>query len=152
MSKKVSVLAACEARSHLRAHVRAGLTALNTADIELIHLPERQRVGDSLALDEATRAEQPSAHRWDYVVSIPATGELVGIEPHSARDAEISVVIQKKKNAAEYLSAHFVVGHRVARWIWVTRGRVGFSKMERARRLLDQNGIWFAGRIIRSLG
>lgn len=108
------------------------------------------QIGDSIDLDAATRDEFPEENRWDYVVSVPARSQLVGIEPHSARDDQISVVIAKKRHAAGYLRAHLQDGYRVARWLWLSRGPVGFGRMERARRLLDQNGIEFAGRMLRT--
>jgi hypothetical protein len=78
--------------------------------------------------------------------------EIVGLEPHTAKDSEIKVVIAKKKLAIQYLRDHLQPQFRVARWFWVTQGNVGFSKMERARRILDQNGISFAGRLLQTFG
>jgi hypothetical protein len=121
-------------------------------DVKLIAEDQRSRIGDSLNLDAATKDEHPEANRWDYIVSIPDLSECAGIEPHSAKDSEISVVIAKKKHATEYLRDHLQNGHRITRWFWVTRGTVSFSKMDRARRRLDQNGIAFVGRSLRDFG
>lgn len=137
--------------SGLRPHVMKGLDALKDADVTLIHEPERPRVGDSLDLDTATAAELPDAHRWDYLLSVPGRSRIVALEPHSAKDSEISVVIAKKRSAVAYLRDHLPPKHRVASWFWVTHGKVSFSKMEKARRRLDQAGISFEGRTLRSL-
>ena len=104
---------------------------------------------DSIDLDAATSVLFPNEHRWDYIVSVPHKSELVGIEPHSATDGEIRVVTAKKRQAADFLRDHLLPHHRISKWLWVSHGKVGFSKMERARRILDQNGITFAGRLIR---
>ena len=139
-------------RSVLRNHLRNGIQAFAKADVRLIAVTARVQIGDSIDLDAAARDEFPEANRWDYVVSVPAMSHIVAIEPHSAKDAEISVVIAKKKHAVNYLRAHLRAGYRVAKWLWVSHGPVGFSRMERARRLLDQNGIEFAGRVLRTFG
>ncbi len=137
--------------SALRLLVQQGLGALVAADRGLIAVGERPKVGDSIDFDSATRPEFPQSHRWDYLMSVPAAAQIVGLEPHTAKDSEINVVIAKKQNAQAYLRGHLHAKHRVAKWIWVTHGTVGFSKMERARRLLDQSGIAFEGRLLRSL-
>ena len=94
--------------------------------------------------------EHPGANRWDYIVSIPDSQEFAGIEPHSAKDSEVSVVIRKKQHATEYLRSHLQDGYRITKWFWVTRGTVSFSKMDPARRRLDENGIKFVGHLLRT--
>jgi hypothetical protein len=124
---------------------------MTAAHAGLIAEAERRRVGDSLDLDEATKYEFPEANRWDYILSVPVYRHIVGVEPHPANDSEIDVVIAKKHHAVNYLRAHLTPGHRVAKWFWVTSGSTRFGRMERARRRLDQHGIAFAGRTLRSL-
>lgn len=138
--------------STLQKHIKSGAGAVAPADIKLIAEAERSKIGDSLDLDAAAKNEFPEANRWDYVMSLPALEQIVAVEPHAARDSEISVVIAKKKHAIQYLQSHLRDGYRVTKWFWVSPGTVGFSRMERARRLLDQNGIAFEGRVLRKLG
>lgn len=137
--------------SALLAHVRVGIGAMERRDLELIEEAERRRVGDSCNLDEALRTRQPNEHRWDYLLSVPEAGQLVGLEPHSAGDSEVQVVIQKCKNARAALQQELKPGLRISRWYWVTRGRVSFSRMDRATRQLSQNGIEFVGRRLAAL-
>jgi predicted PhzF superfamily epimerase YddE/YHI9 len=151
MARSKHLRAALLETSRLHDLVRTGMAAFARADLGLIAEDQRIRIGDSLDLDAASRVEHPDTNRWDYIVSIPDREELIGIEPHTAKDAEISVVIAKKKHAAQYLRNHLKNGCRIARWFWVSHGTVGFSKMDRARRRLDQNGIKFAGRLLRTL-
>jgi hypothetical protein len=136
--------------STLRPHIRNGLQALKAADVALIALAERRRVGDSLDLDEAARLAHPNANRWDYLLCIPDISEIVGLEPHSAKDSEIGVVAAKRRWAVEFLRDHLPPGKRVSKWYWVTGGNVRFGVMERARRQIDQEGILFAGRMLRA--
>jgi len=136
--------------SVLRTSVRTGLGALPAADRALIAVSQRGLAADSLDFDEATRVLYPNANRWDYLLSIPSLHKIVGLEPHPAKDSEITVVIAKKQMAVDFLRDHLPAGERVADWYWVTRGRVTFGTMERARRLLDQKGISFAGRQLKS--
>lgn len=121
-------------------------------DRQLIEPAERQRIGDSLDLDEACRPAFPNANRWDYVFSVSDARKLVALEPHHANDSEISAVIAKKQHASTYLTTHLRPGQHVAEWLWVSHGRTSFSKMESARRRLDQAGIKYVGRRVNTLG
>jgi hypothetical protein len=131
--------------------VKDGMSAFAKIDCKLIAEDQRTRIGDSLDLDNAAKEEDPEANRWDYLMSIPDLKEFIGVEPHSAKDSEISVVIAKRKHAIQYMQNHFKSGKRITRWFWVSHGTVSFSRMDRARRRLDQNGIAFAGRMLRTL-
>jgi hypothetical protein len=137
--------------SPLRPKVLAGLGAMLPGDRALFRPDQSARVGDSLDLDTAARAQHPQDNRWDYVVSVPDQKKLVGIEPHQGKDSEVSVVIAKKEWAKAYLRNHLHDGRYVASWIWVVHGRVKLTKNERNRRRLDQAGISFQGREIRAL-
>lgn len=134
----------------LQAGVRTRLRALTSSDRQLILSSQHKRVGDSLDLDKAGRADHPNKNRWDYLLSVPDASQIVGLEPHSARDSEVSVVIAKKNWAMGYLVSRLPM-HKVARWFWVTHGNVGFSRMDKSVRRLDQHGIKFSGRLLRSL-
>lgn len=149
---KVHLMKFLRPGSRLRALVQAGMGAFANIDVKLIAEDQRPRIGDSLDLDSASRDECPQEHRWDYIVSVPDRKELAGIEPHRARDSEISVVVAKKKQAIACLRSHLQNDCRVARWYWVSPGTVSFSRMDRARRRLDQNGIAFVGRVLRDFG
>ena len=74
------------------------------------------------------------------------SAQVVALEPHSAKQDEISTVIKKKEAARQQLQDHLRKGKGVARWIWVASGTVHFANTEKARRRLDQNGIKFVGR------
>jgi|SRR5579862_7151784 len=151
MAGATHLAAALDAKSRLRNLVKTAMGAFAAVNVKLIAEDQRTRIGDSLDLDAASRKEDPQSHRWDYIVSIPNLKEFIGIEPHTAKDSEISVVIAKRKHANQYLQKHLQAGYRVTRWFWVSHGTVSFSKMDRARRRLDQNGIAFAGRMLRTL-
>lgn len=71
--------------STLHAHVRPGTAAMKPRDIRLIAVEERALVRDSVDLDGVTRISYPNDHRWDYILSVSRDGQLVGVEPHSAR-------------------------------------------------------------------
>ncbi|MBI4425015.1 MAG: hypothetical protein HY554_14885 [Elusimicrobia bacterium] len=139
-------------RSTLLAHIRDGLGALNRNDVRLVADTERAKIEDSLDLDAASANQHPEENRWDYILSVPSLSQLVGLEPHPAKDSEIKVVIAKRTKSLEFLRSHLRAGIHVSQWIWVTRGTVGFSRMEKARRRLDQSGIRFTGRLLQNLG
>ena len=137
--------------SELCRAVKPNTTALRRQDIRLIAEGERSKIGDSLDLDEATIAAYPNENRWDYLLSVPTSSRIIGMEPHTARDKEVSVIIRKKRTAVAVLRSHLRPNARISEWFWVASGAVNFSRMERATRLLDQNGIRFVGRLLRSL-
>lgn len=136
-------------QSHLRQSVKAGVQALLPRDIALILQTERVKVGDSLDLDTASRAEFPQSNRWDYLLSVPGIRQIIALEPHTARDSEVAVIIAKRSFAISYLQAHLQPRYRITAWYWVSSGPVNFSSMERLKRRLDQNGITFVGRQLR---
>jgi hypothetical protein len=128
------------------------MDAFFARDRALIAPAERPKIGDSLNLDDALLREFPNANRWDYVFSVPAVGKLIALEPHTAKDSEISVVIAKKEHAAWQLREHLLPRFGISRWLWVSHRRNSFSRMERARRRLDQAGIEYLGRSVDQLG
>lgn len=137
--------------SNLQAKIEPNAEAMKKADRKLIKKSERSKIGDSLDLDEAFRQAYPQENRWDYLLSVPTSSRIVGVEPHSAKDGEVSVVIAKKRSSTLRLQGHLIPQQRIAAWIWVASGTVEFSIMDRARRQLAQNGITFAGRMVSSL-
>jgi hypothetical protein len=94
------------------------------------------------------REEHPQENRWDYLLGHCPSGEVVAVEPHSARQDQVSTVIDKRTAARNHLRDHLREGVSVSRWLWVASGDVHFADTERARRRLDQNGIQFVGRKI----
>ena len=137
-------------RSALKQHVERGCGAIEGRHRPLISNELKRSVDDSLDLDAATRQEHPEANRWDYIISVKGSERLIGIEPHSARDDEVSTVIAKKKQASGYLLGHLNDGWRVTAWIWVSSGKIRFSKMDPAIRRLNVNGIRFVSGVIKS--
>jgi hypothetical protein len=101
---------------------------------------------DSLDLDEALQAGHEQENRWDYLLGHKPSSEVVAVEPHSAKQDEISTVIKKRSDAREQLKPHLRDGARISKWLWVASGKVHFVDTEKARRRLDQNGIEFVGK------
>jgi len=127
------------------AGLKSGLSALRKADRALIDHDVRQTFAESLDLDSALRARHPQDRRWDYLLGHAPSTSMVGLEPHSAKQDEISAVIAKRRAALAYLRDHLRPGKRVVSWFWVASGRVFFADTEKARRRLDQAGIKFVG-------
>jgi hypothetical protein len=140
------------ATSTLRPGVLDGMNAFIPRDKTLIANDQRSRIGDSLDLDEALRPTFPQSNRWDYIFSVSDAEKLLALEPHSAGDSDISVVIAKKRHAAEQLRAHMQPRFRISEWLWVSHGRTSFSKMERATKRMAQEGIRYVGRHLADLG
>lgn len=137
------VRAALLPSSPLQGLVKEGLGAVGTAHRNYLHADVRGDFADSLELDEAMKAKHPSDPRWDYLLGHAPSAKVVALEPHSAKDEEVDVVIRKRKAALEQLRDHLENGARVDRWLWMASGKVKFAALEKTRRLLDQNGIQF---------
>jgi hypothetical protein len=131
--------------SPLRALVEGGLGAVADDHRKYIDEPLRPAIADSLDLDEAMRPEHGSANRWDYLLGHAPSSAVIGLEPHSAKQDEISTVIAKHTAAKDQLRQHLRDGARVDAWFWVASKKVHFADTEKARRRLDQHGIEFVG-------
>jgi hypothetical protein len=89
-------------------------------------------------------------NRWDYLLGHAPSKQLVGVEPHSAANSEISTVVDKLVAARSQLQDHLCDGKFVAKWFWVASGKVHFAPLEKATLRLAQNGITFVGRTLTS--
>ncbi len=115
------------------------------ADRDHIEEPLRPAFRDSLDLDAAMLPGNDQANRWDYLLGHGDTEFVIGVEPHSAKEDQISTIIATKKAAQDQLRPHLRPGARVRAWLWVASGTVQFADTERARRRLDEHDIRFVG-------
>lgn len=142
---------ALRSASTLHARVCDGAQALGKKHLNsLVEAGIRSDFADSMDLDASLEREHPQDHRWDYLLGHEASDCVVGLEPHSANQGEISRVISKRAKAIEHLADHLRPGVRVAAWYWVASGQVGFLRLEKATRQLQQAGIMFVGRQLRA--
>ncbi|WP_156187999.1 hypothetical protein [Chromobacterium sp. LK11] len=145
-AKKITpVKSMLKEESPLRVLVKAGMQAIEAGHRAYFDKAIRESFVDSLELDEAVRNGHEQENRWDYLLGHEPTGDVVAVEPHSAKNDEISTVIRKKSAAKLQLEAHLVNGKKVKKWLWVASGKVHFADTDKARRLLDQAGIKFVG-------
>lgn len=131
--------------STLQPHVKDGLGAVRSAHKAYFAEAIRPAFADSIDIDEALQGGHEQENRWDYLVGHAASGAVVAVEPHSAKDDEVSTVIAKRTAARDQLKGHLRSGAAVARWLWVASGKVCFANTEKTRLRLDQNGIAFVG-------
>jgi hypothetical protein len=132
--------------STLQPAVENGLSAVQANHRALIDATVHSDFADSLDLDAAVQAQFPQDNRWDYLLGHEPSRAVVGLEPHSAKQDEISTVIAKRKAARDQLRGHLKPAARISPWLWVASGKVHFADTEKARRQLDQEGITFVGR------
>lgn len=125
--------------------VADGLSAVKAAHKDYLDNAIRPSFADSLDLDEAVKKGHEQENRWDYLLGHEPSGTVVAVEPHSAKEDEITTLIKKRTAALEHLRGHLRDGARVTKWLWVASGKVHFADTEKARRRLDQNGIEFVG-------
>lgn len=132
--------------SSLQGSVCDGVGAVKNAHRAYFDPTIRTAFEDSLDLDAALRVGHEQENRWDYLMGHEPSSEVVAVEPHSAKQDEISTVIKKRSYAREQLKPHLQGGARVSKWLWVASGKVHFADTEKAKRRLDQNGIEFVGK------
>ncbi len=137
------IRSALRANSALRDSVADGLNAMDGSHRRYIAEEVRTSFVDSLEIDENLKEGRDQENRWDYLLGYAAGACVVGLEPHSANTGEVTTVIRKRKAALEQLRPHLKAGAKVAEWFWVASGKNRFLDTEKARQLLDQNGIRF---------
>ena len=142
---KTPVRVALVVDSPLQASVVDGLGAVKAAHRDYFEVAIRPAFADSLDLDDALKPGHEQENRWDYLLGHSSSGGVVAVEPHSAKQDEISTVIKKRSAAKDQLNGHMRDGVRIVKWLWVASGKVHFADTEKVRRLLDQNGIEFVG-------
>lgn len=131
--------------SALQRSVVDGFGAVKRADGDRFDKEIHADFADSLELDEAMRQGRDRENRWDYLLGHAPSGEVVAVEPHSAKQDQITKIIKKRAAARDQLVGHLRDGARVTKWLWVASGAVQFADTEKTRRLLDQHGIEFVG-------
>lgn len=145
-ARNTPVRAALRKDSVLLPSVEDGIRAVKEAHRGYFDNAIRQTFADSLDLDGALQAGHEQQNRWDYLLGHTPSGTIVAVEPHSAKQDEITTVIKKRVAAREQLKDHLRDGACVTKWLWVASGKVHFADTENVRLRLDQNGIEFVGR------
>jgi hypothetical protein len=132
-------------RSLLHASVKDGMEAVSKPHRLYFDEAIRSAFADSLELDEAVRVGRDEENRWDYLMGHTPSGEVIAVEPHSAEQDQVTRVIRKRRAALAQLEGHLRDGARISKWLWVASGKVHFANTEKAKLMLDQNGIEFVG-------
>jgi hypothetical protein len=140
------VRSALVASSSLLPKVEDGMRAVKSSDGDCFHADVKSAFADSIDLDEAMKPGRDEENRWDYLLGHSASRTVIGVEPHSAKEDQVSTVIKKRKAAVEQLRPHLAAGKAVASWLWVASGNVQFADTEKTKLRLAQNGIEFVGK------
>ena len=153
---------ALRADSPLHENVANGLGAVMSAHRDHFDTSVRPEFTDSLDIDEAFKFGREQEHRWDYLVGHAPSGRIVGVEPHSAENSEITTVVMKVR-AARATPGSFArrrirgemamgcFGKGAIRTdgegeVYIGAKWYPVAPMEKARFTLAQNGIQFVGR------
>lgn len=146
MAKTTPIRKVLVSKSKLRGLVADGLGALDAGHRTAIEVDLRPAFADSLEIDENLRKGRENENRWDYLLGHGEIDCVVGLEPHSATNKEVTVVIKKRQMALEHIRSHLADGMYIRAWFWVASGKVDFVPMEKATNRLNNNGITFVGR------
>jgi len=144
--KKTPIRSSLKKASPLQSKVNDGIGAIENAHRKCLAEDIRKSFADSLDLDKAMEKGHEEENRWDYLLGHSPSAMLIGLEPHSARQDQITKVIKKKEAAEEQLRGHLKQGARIADWLWVASGNVHFPPTGKAKLRLDQKGIRFVGK------
>ncbi len=144
-NSQTPVRAALRSDSSLQGNVKDGLGAIKPAHRNYFEVKTRAAFADSVDIDEGLKKGREQENRWDYILGHNSSKILIAVEPHSADNHEIATVIKKRTSAINQLENHLLIGKRVTKWIWVASGKVRLLPFEKAKILLDQNGIEFVG-------
>ncbi|HRI64872.1 MAG TPA: hypothetical protein PK156_11540 [Polyangium sp.] len=153
MTKKepvTPVRSALRERSPLRILVEDGLIAVKKTDRDCFDDKIRADFADSLDVDKAFERGHENENRWDYLLGHAPSGEVIAVEPHSAKQDEVSAVIRKRTAARQQLGPHLCNGAKISKWLWVASGKVHFANTEKTKLQLDQNGIELVGKKVLS--
>lgn len=138
-------------QSRLRDDVKQGCRAIKTTDRNLIQPAVRTSISESIDLDEAMRGDYPHDSRWDYLIFESANGSIFALEPHSARDDQVDVVVRKKQAACSQLLSHTDEISAIQKWLWVSGGSAKISKGDKRMRKLNKAGITYIGRQLKKM-
>ena len=108
----------------------------------------RTAFADSLDLDKALKPGREQDNRWDYLLGHAPSAQVIAVEPHSAKQDELSTVVRKRAAAREQLREHLHDQVKISKWLWVAAGKVHFAATEKAKLQLDQHGIEFVGKVV----
>jgi hypothetical protein len=134
------------ASSDLQPLVCDGLQALERPHRAFIDVEIRTAFGDSLDIDKAFQKGHEAENRWDYLLGHEESRKIIGLEPHTANNKEISTVIKKRQASLRHVRDHLKAGIFVAEWFWVASGKVDFTPLDKAITRLNENGIRFVGK------
>jgi hypothetical protein len=148
--KTTPVRGALVPTSALQPLVCDGLGALKKAHKSLIDDVLKPQFADSLDIDTPFSKSHATQNRWDYLLGHSPTKTLIAVEPHTANEDEVDVIIRKKKAARDQLRGHLTDSARISAWVWVTEGKVKLAKTSKGYLRLISEGISFAGEKIRS--
>ncbi len=136
------------ASSSLQHLVCDGLQAVERPHLKLIEEDVRSRFADSLDIDKAFHDGHEQENRWDYLLGHADSRQIVGLEPHTANNSAVSVVIKKRAASLQHLRGHLNAGVFVTQWFWVASGKVDFTPMDKALLRLTASGIDFVGKAL----
>ena len=144
--KKTPIRSSLKGDSALHEKVEDGIGAVESAHRSYLAVDIRGSFADSLDLDKAMQEDHEQENRWDYLLGHTQSATVIGLEPHSAKQDEVTTLIRKKEAAKRQLAGHLKRGARITAWLWVASGKVYFPDTVKERRRLDQKGIMFVGR------
>jgi hypothetical protein len=150
----VSFKEAVEQTPHLANAWKPGLQALRARDRPHIQPQDSRRLRGSVDIDEALRAADPDANRWDFGIAHQHANRadefVYWVELHTANDAEVKIVLQKALWLRQWLAGD---GHRLRLFereiIWLSSGATTFTLNAPQRKQMAEVGLMHKGSHLR---
>jgi hypothetical protein len=145
---------AVEGTPNLADAYKEGLQALRAQDRKHIEAEDPRKLRGSVDVDLALRAEDPHGNRWDFAIAYQHTNHqdefVYWVEPHTASDSQIDVVIKKANWLLKWLKQPGNLLDQFKRDIvWVSSGRTSLTLSSPQSKRMALAGLTHKGQILR---
>lgn len=137
----------CDGLPELLGASKRGLSALKAQDVAHVSKRRTTKLSTSIDIDNACKASQPMAARWDYgVAQRQGEREIVHwIEVHPAGGGNNISQMHNKLNWLRGWMQGKAIANYERQVVWVASGKSAFNARDPQLKALAQAGLRFAG-------
>ena len=141
---------AIEKTPHLNRAWKTGLQALRPEDKPHIAAADTRKITGSVDVDTAYKKVDPYGNRWDFGIAYQHTNRqaevVYWVEPHTASDSQVSVVIKKAQWLLHWLKNDGVLLKSFEyNIVWVSSGATAFTDSSTQKKRMAQAGLQYVG-------
>jgi hypothetical protein len=131
---------------------RQGLGALRGTDRARIECRNTRDLRGSIDLDSALKSSDPQQPRWDYGIGLrkdSRSDRIVWLEVHPASPGDIEEIRRKVSWLRTWMAGAPRLRALPSQLVWMASGKVTLVKTSPRFRRLAEDGVRFAGRMLR---